>query len=160
MERKAERKKNGRRMNEHFCKPYTYIHTDTATLWPTSPRRPSQWKSWPLLELGDTASLYIYLSVKMMQLSPPILSHFWKKVFACFVPNYIVLTVLTKYFIKQISFVSWVLPQFPVFYPHFEPLFHLKYITVNIESTLSTLVTVLGAMPVSLKRFFWQISAA
>ncbi len=61
-----------------------------------------------------------------MQLSPPILSHFWEKKYSIFLPKYLDLPVQTKYFIKNSLFVSWA-------YPNGKPLLHLKWLVLIIE---------------------------
>ena len=53
--------------------------------------------------VGDIATLHIHLSLKTVQLSPPIFGKFCEKLILCFSPKYIGLPVLTKYiFLKQL----------------------------------------------------------
>ena len=57
-----------------------------------------------------------------------------KQLFPCFVPKYLGLPVLTKYFVKNCSFVSWAKYQFSLFYFNFGPLLHLQYLKIHMEA--------------------------
>ena len=63
----------------------------------------------------DIASLCIILSLKTVQISPPILGHFCEKLIFCFSPKNLGLPVLTKYFVKNKLFVLWGRPPFLLF---------------------------------------------
>ena len=78
--------------------------------------------------IWDIASLCINLSLKTVQLAPPIFGQFCEKTnILFFSPKYLGLPVLTKYFVKQNCFLSWGRPPFLLFYPNFGSLLHLQY---------------------------------
>ena len=113
-----------------------------------------------LKSLRGIASLRINISLKTVQLPPPIFGHFCEYIILLFCPLYLGIPVLTKYFVKIYLFVSWGRPQFLLFYLNIRPLLHPKYMTIFIKAfpqsfryckylsfaTLDTPVTVLGAV--------------
>ena len=84
---------------------------------------------------------------------------FVNTLFFCFVPKYLGIPVLTKYFVKICLFVSWGRLNFLLFYLNFRPLLHPQYMKILIKAfqqscrygkylsfaTLDTPVAVLGA---------------
>ena len=54
-----------------------------------------------LYSVRDIAILRINLSLKTVQLCPPIFGQFCEKLIFCFSPKYLGLTVLTKYFVNK-----------------------------------------------------------
>ena len=60
------------------------------------------------IAIRDIVGLRIDLSLKTVQLSPPIFGQFCEKIklIFCFSPKYLGLPVLTKYFVKKELFVS------------------------------------------------------
>ena len=93
---------------------------------------------------------------KRYNFHPPYLVTFVNTLFFCFLPKYLGIPVLTKYFVNICLLVSWGKPQFLLFYLNFRPIVHPKYIKIHIKAfcryqkylsfaTVDTPVTVLGA---------------
>ena len=71
-----------------------------------------------------------------INLTSHIWSFFLNTLFFCFVPKYLGIPVLTKYFATIWLFLSWGRPPFLLFYPNFRPFLHPKYIKNLIKAFL------------------------